>query len=551
MKQNRVLIIGLDGATFDLIKPWVAEGGLPNLSTLMNSGSYGELESTLHPLTATAWTSFMTGKNPGKHGVYDFITRIPDSYAVQLVNSKTRDPNTLWKILSSHGKKLGVINVPLNYPPEQINGFMISWMDAPSTATQYTYPPELAEELKKISGGYKITVNFDTSLDQYVDDLFELIENRATTAEYLIKNKPWDFFMVLFSTTDFAQHAFWKYMDPNHPQYNRDEAKKYGHVIREVYERIDRKLGILLDQLTENDTVFIMSDHGFGPLKAVINLNKWFEQNGFLTFAPTNKAFFSSLLRTGFGLLKRNLPARAKGFLKEHCGQVRDQIESRLITSYLDWSQTKAFALGAYGNVWINLKGREPQGIVAPNEYDQVCRDVEKKLLALTYKGENVVECVHRKQDIYSGSFLNSAPDLIIQWKDYAYHSRQRFGEEETEIFKEQQNMPMSKLEMNGFHRMNGIFIAKGNHIKQNQEITGAQIIDIAPTLLFLMGLPIEKEMDGKILQTIFTDDFLKNQTISSEPQSNVKSDKNSSQNVYSTEESEVVVDRLKSLGYL
>lgn len=552
MSKNRVFVIGLDGATFDLINPLVEEGSLPNIGSLLKRGCHGDLNSTIHPLTAAAWTSFMTGKNPGKHGVYDFITRVPNSYDVNLVNSHTRDRQTLWKILGNHGKKVGVINLPLNYPPEPVNGFLVSWMDAPGTNSRYTYPQELAQELKDELGEYKITVNFNTSLDNYVKELFSLVENRAKAIDHLMTTKDWDLFCALFSATDFAQHAFWKYMDKNHPQYDSVLGEKYGSVIPDIYKRIDEKLGKILSQLTPDDTVIIMSDHGFGPLKGVVNLNNWLKTNDFLTFKDGSTAATSKLIHTVVKQTKRLLPVGAKDFLKRLLPDVRDKVESKLFHSYLDWSQTKVFALGAYGNLWVNLKGREPMGIVEPGkEYDEVCQQVEDGLMQLRYKGEQVVEKVHRKEDIYTGPFLDKAPDLIIQWQDYAYHSRQRFGETEDSLFQDQQTMPMSKLEMNGFHRMNGVFIAQGKGIKEDAQITDASIMDLAPTILHILGLPIPEDMDGTILNQIFTDDSSHLSTSEKKSSESTAAAAGDEEEIYSEDEAELVKERLRSLGYL
>lgn len=549
---GRIFVIGLDGATFDLITPWVAEGRLPHLASLLDNGTHGELSSTIHPLTAAAWTSFMTGKNPGKHGVYDFITRVPGSYDIQLVNSRTRDPETLWRILGSHGKQVGVINIPLNYPPEPINGFLVSWMDAPGTQSRYTHPPELAAELKVALGEYCLTVNFNSTLDQYAKDLFAMVDNRAAAITYLMENKPWDLFVSLFSATDFVQHAFWKYMDETHPHYDVEGAVKYGTVIRDIYEKIDEKIGSLLARLDEKDVVIIMSDHGAGPLKGVVNLNRWLQMQGLLQFSEGTGAAFSGILLKVLTRVKAAIPVTVKDFIKQRLPSLRDRMESHLFLSYLDWPRTQAFALGAYGNIWINLKGREPQGVVAPGgEYETLMNQIERGLMALSFNGELMVEKVHRKHEIYSGPYLERAPDLVVQWKDYAYHSRQRFGESETQLFQNEQTMPMAKMEMNGFHRMNGVFIAKGPGIAPGKKIDGASIMDVAPTILYLMGLPIPESMDGKVLNEIFEAGVMASKPLVRQSETEETGVAAPVATPYSEDEEEMIRQRLKALGYL
>ena len=547
---TKVFVIGIDGATLDLIRPWVKSGDLPNIEKFMGEGSHGVLNSTIHPLTAPAWTSFMTGKNPGKHGIFDFIIKVPGSYDIMLVDSKVRDPNTLWQILSKNDKKVGVINIPLNYPPEKVNGFLVSWMDAPGTNVPFTYPDELYKELKNNIGEYHITVDFNQALDEYRDSLFELVENRARAAEYLMTSKEWDFFTVLFSATDFAQHAYWKFMDKDHPLYRQDEAEKYGDVIKNIYKKVDEKIGHLQGLLDDDTVVMLVSDHGAGPLKGVVNLNRWLESHGLLKFKASKTQFYKNIVRGFYQYLKGALPKKLKNILKSKTSNFRSRVESMLFAALINWDETQAFSVGAYGNIWINLKGRETSGIVDADEFDKLRNTIIKKLDDLVNdQGEKIVECVYKKEDIYSGEYIDRAPDLIIRWKDYAYHSRQRFGEDEKEIFQSVQTMPLSKLEMNGFHKMEGVVFVKGPGIKKNNVIKDANIIDMAPTILYVMGLDIPSDMDGQIVKDIFEEDYLSSHSASfHETDSEKKEDLDS---VYSQDEADKVADRLKNLGYM
>lgn len=562
-EKAKVFIIGLDGATFDLIKPWIATNRLPNIASLMENGIWGDLETVIHPLTAPAWTSFMTGKNPGKHGIFDFILRKPNSYDIQLINAHCRDDQTLWKLLGNAGKKVGIINVPVNYPPEKVNGFLVSWMDAPGVESTFTYPEDLYRKIKRDVGEYKITADFHVTLDKYVTELHDLIENRATVTEYLMEKYEWDFFMVLFGATDFAQHAFWKYMDETHPDHNPTEAAKYGSVIQEVYEKIDKKIGRFLEKLGRDTIVIIMSDHGAGPLRKVVNLNRWLFENGWL--APTGASKEESMLRKmgrrivrnsmkkSFSLLKRKLPVNIKGRLRSLFPNVRNKLESYLLSSQIDWSQTKAFSLGAYGNIWINLKGREPRGTVEPGaEYETLRSQIIDRLLKLQDPDtmEEVVSEVYRREELYHGRYLDRAADLIVRWKDYAYHSRQRFGAEENSVFESRQTMPLCNLEMNGYHTLKGILIIKGRHSKKNLEIRGAHITDVAPTILYLMNVPIPEDIDGRVLTEAFEDTFKNSHSVKYSKR-HTDTQKREETEVYSEEDAESVKKRLQELGYL
>jgi predicted AlkP superfamily phosphohydrolase/phosphomutase len=558
-QKEKIFVIGLDGATIDLIKPWVDEGFLPNLGQFMKDGVHGDLASTIHPLTAPAWTSFMTGKNPGKHGVFDFIMRKDNAYEMKLVDSTIRDQNTLWKILSEENLRVGVMNIPLNYPPQEVNGWLISWMDAPGVDGTFTYPESLAGEIRDNVGEYIMTVSFHVSLEEYIGQINRMIENRSEVTRYLMDAHPWDFMITLFSATDYVQHAFWKFMDKTHPGYTEEGASKFGDVICDVYRKIDSELGLILDKLDDSTKVFIMSDHGAGPLRKVVNLNKWLEINGYLTFKGGEKGgggiqerFRKGLLNL-FTTFKRRLPASIKASLKRNLPDVRDKLESYLFASSIDWRRTRAFSLGAYGNISLNVRGREPDGIVEEgSERETLLSEISEKLLELKNpdSGEPVVEKVHRREELYSGRFTARAPDLIVQWTDYAYHSRQRFGETESTLFLDAQAMPLSQLEMNGFHRLNGVFMARGQGIRKDVEIKGASIVDLAPTILYILGLPIPDKMDGKVLTDIFTEDYQGTKTLRFTEQETVEDDAGG-EHLYSDDEEDTVKERLRGLGYI
>ena len=562
--QAKVFVIGLDGGTLDLVKPWVEDGKLPYLGELMHTGTYGELTTTIQPLTGPAWTSFMTGKNPGKHGIFDFIRRVPGTYDVRLADSSTRGARSIWNILSTHQKKVAVINIPNNFPPEKVNGVLISWMDAPGVGRDFTHPPELYKEIKENVGEYIITVNFSASLDNHIRDLHCMIDNRGAVTEYIMENHPWDFFIVLFSATDLVQHAFWKYMDSTHPRYNINDAKKYGNTILEVYQKIDERIGRLLKNLDQNTTVIIMSDHGAGPLRKVVNLNRWLEKNDWLSFTAAAKNFSagSSMLSPRRAFLKttqslyrliKKAPPKVKGRLKKLFPKLGSKVESIFLSSMIDWSHTKAFALGAYGNIWINVRGREPMGTVESGaEFEEIRNQISERLVALKDPdtGEPVVEKVHKREELYHGPFIDRAPDLIVQWKDYAYYSRQRFGEREETVFQTHLTRPLSSIEMNGYHKLNGMLIINGKGINAGKIIHGASILDIAPTILNILGVPVPDDMDGRVLTEIYRPSFkgfrpVFHETLQAETPSIPVSDD------YSEKDADIVKERLKNLGYL
>ncbi|MEK7699510.1 MAG: alkaline phosphatase family protein [Planctomycetota bacterium] len=525
--NKKVLVIGIDGATFDLMKPWINEGRLPHLSNIMRGGVHGHLKSTFHPTAAAAWTSFMTGKNQGKHGVFDFNTKVPGSYDARLMDSGMRGAESLWNLLSAQGKKVGVINVPLTYPPEKVNGFLIPCIEAPGTTGDFAFPPKMLCEIKKNVGKYILTANPNQGLDNYLKDILAMIENSTATAQYLMQAKEWDFFMVVFTAADRVQQAFWKYMDKNHPGYNPESAKKYGNVIRDVYEKIDEKVGYLTKDLPEDVRLVIVSGHGAGPLKGMINLNRWLEQKGLLQF-------------------KRSCsrpPAGMEDLNKSGTSESPAALEFKSLKDTIDWANTKAFAYGACGNIWINVKGREAGGIVESSELyaveDCICTELPK---LTDNHGQKVVEKVYRKDELYRGDFVDRALDILVRWVDHAYHNTCMLGAGEKEIFSDAGKMPPTNPETNSSHKEDGIFIAKGMGIKNGEEIKGAEIIDMAPTIFRLMGLPIPADMDGMPLDNMFESD---------KGEKTDTGEKDSSYEGYSESDAKKVEERLRNLGYI
>ena len=217
----RLVIIGLDGGTFDLILPWIKAEKLPSIAKVINASSYGRLSSTHPPSTFPAWTTFMTGKNPGKHGIYDFTQHKKNAYGIQFINSTFRRGKTLWQILSECGKRVGVLGLPATYPPEPINGFIICGFDSPVTTgidSSFTYPKELYRELKKQLGPYTITDFQEIRIEegwheQALTKIVQTLDRKAAYAEYLLKKEPWDCFMVLFGESDTVSHHFWMFHD--------------------------------------------------------------------------------------------------------------------------------------------------------------------------------------------------------------------------------------------------------------------------------------------------------------------------------------------------
>ncbi len=270
-KVPKVVVIGLDAATWTVIRPCMAEGKMPNLAKLMKAGVSGTLESILPPITPPAWTSFMTGKNPGKHGIFHFVETEYGGYAMKYANATSRRSPTVWKLLNNAGYSVGTMNIPFTYPPEPLNEFQISGMDTPSETSPFIHPPELREELVKHLGGIQLDLRFlgamstDERRNQVLAEMEQMDNQWTKAALYLLENHPQDVMMFVFMSIDTVQHYFWQHMDKGHFLHDLKLAPKFGDAVRKVYERLDAAAGQIIDRLPPETTLFVVSDHGALP----------------------------------------------------------------------------------------------------------------------------------------------------------------------------------------------------------------------------------------------------------------------------------------------
>jgi predicted AlkP superfamily phosphohydrolase/phosphomutase len=495
----RALVIGIDGATLDIISPMLERGELPNIEGLIKRGVFGKLRSVFPPVTFPAWTSFRTGKNPAKHGVFEFLRGIPyTSEEVHGISVGDIREKSLWRLLSDHGYQVGVVNVPATYPPESVNGLMVSGFGTPDLNCDFTYPKELKSTLLN---NFRYELDLMTAVidkeDQFMYQLKGATEKLTDTACFLLGNYDFDFFMITFMAADNASHAFFGYREPSHPLFD-PEKSKYGRAIEDIYQFIDDKLGHILTHIGEGTNIFIVSDHGFGPALKSLYLNEWLIQEEFLklkgnkTSSLRQDNLLQRLTKWERSAVGSNL---AKHFLRFWREKTADYLSW---TKEVDWSKTLAYSGGYYGKIYINLKGREKEGIVVPGaEYEKIITKLKEKLYQWTDPdtGERIVDKVYRKEEIYSGKYLGLAPDLTAIIKDMAYVDWPDFRD--GRIF-----YPPRR---GGDHRLNGIFIASGPEIgKTGSALTNLSICDCAPTILHLLGLPVPDDMDGRVLKEIF-----------------------------------------------
>lgn len=576
---KRVLIIGIDGGTFDIINPLVSQGKLPNLGSLLKEGAHGYLKTTTPPMTFPAWNAFMTGVNPGKHGVFDFTERIPGTYSIRFLNARSRKAQTIWMRASEAGKRVCVMAVPVSYPPEKVNGYMISGFDAPGVDAKANpesmHPPELFDEIKNNVGEYVISSNIIKEIeagrpDLAMDVVLRTLNRKIETALYLYKKEPWDLFGVVFGESDLAGHHYWKLHDPNSPFRPQHVSEKCQKSIETVYMAIDKAIGNFLGNLHPDTTLMIMSDHGFGGTgDKALYPNSWLASEGFLTFKDQKQGPLGLIkarlrdyfLLKPFSLIKRYglkwVPPEIKQMLFRHRPGLVNAIESTLRFAILDWPGTLAYSEETpyYPTIWINLKGREPGGVVEPKDREKVVGEIIEKLKSWEdpETGIPVVRQAFRREEIYHGPYLEKAPDIIIDYNEpgsYSYLYRPSFTNPERSPIRK-----LSAEEMNsapfqnksGSHRNYGIFFLYGADIVPGYVIKDAHILDIAPTAFYHLDLPIPDYFDGRVLKECFKV-FDKQEYRVIEEKTDISSKEIET---YSPEEEEKIRKRLEGLGYL
>ena len=558
--REKVLVIGLDSAALEWVDRWVAEGAMPNLARLRARGATGILRTVNPPLSPAAWSSLATGMLPAKHGIYDHIYRRPGTYDIAPSNAKLRAGKPVWQIISEGGGKVGVINVPETYPPATVNGFMISGMDTPSDESEWAYPANLKAELQAAMGGYKpFGRRSKENLDWSIAGMHQTIPMRVKAATHLWQKYDPNFMILVFMETDVIQHKCWKYMDPAHPLHNQNPemTRKYGNTIRDIYTLADRELGQLLAAAGDDTSVIVMSDHGAGILRKWLFQNNWLLNQGLMHFKPEAVAQLKyRLFQLGFSPANvYDLVAKMRlGLIDKITNRIKKDMASsekttpiqRIFLSWrdVDWSRTKAYTLGGnYLGFYINLKGREPQGCVEPGaEYEAVRDDIMRRIMEWRDPdtGERVANGVYRREELQQGPYADRAPDVLYTSVREEYYG---FGGHEFA-----RNILMGSELYWGHHRMDGMITLSGPRFRQGVRLDRHQIIDVAPTILHLLGYAIPADMDGKVMAQALDPAFLSARPVKLGQESWISSE---GEDVYSEEEEGEVKERLKALGYL
>jgi len=479
---GRLIIIGLDGLNWALLDPLLRAGVMPHLARLKATGAWGPLTSVVPTQSATAWASFMTGQNPARHGVLSFMVRRPDgSYH----HAKPRRTSTLWYYLGRAGRTVGVLNFPVTYPPDPVNGFQVSGMLAPPGRT-FTYPAELARDLLAAVPAYRLDLEWQLYSARervLLREVTEMTQVRLEAARYLRDTWAPDLFAVAFIGPDRLQHALWRHLDPSHPAHDAGRAAELSELIRAFYSALDAAVGQLVAEGGESATVLVLSDHGFQPAMWQFQVNDWLAEQGWLNTARAR----SRLERVARRLDTPWVQHIRRCLVKDISRHFRTFAPGGTV----DWAHTAAFSpWSVQQGIRLNVLGREPEGIVAPGtEYEQVRDQIARALREANEPktGRRAVDRIWKREELYSGPLLEEMPDLVFTLRSGFASSPLR------------PTLWAPTGWGSGDHSLEGILIAWGRGVAPGR-LVGAELIDIAPTALHLLGHPVPAGMDGKVL---------------------------------------------------
>lgn len=548
----RVMVIGLDGATWQLARPWAEAGHLPTFRRLMEEGAWGALESVLPPVTPAAWSSFATGLNLGKHGIFDFVERPPDSYTPRLVNAHNRDGLPMWQLAGHSGRRVTVFNVPATYPPDRVpdGGLMVSGFLTPAHATDASWPPEVQAELAQAVPSftfYPPTIYSPGHEAEFAAAVADLNQATLEAVRYLLRRQPWELFVTVFMGTDVIQHFMWGDM-------LRGQGPTASAIL-DCYRQMDAVLAELVDGLGPDDYLLVVSDHGFGPLTHYVHINAWLVDRGYLRFrrSPLSAVKFLAY-RLGFTPLGVYEKLRALGLGKRMQSTASKRNEwmkaaiNRVFLSFsdVDWRRTRAYSLGFGAPIFVNLCGREPQGIVQPGaEYEALLEELTDDLMRMSdpSSGELLVDRVHRREELYTGPHADRAPDLAFEPRNW---SHQPFGLHELGS----RRWLEPSRDRSGTHRLDGLFLIWGPGVRRGAQVQGAAIVDIAPTVLALLRVPIPDNVDGQVLTTALEDGLVADLDVTYTQADKMKPPSESVPGM-SHEDEQLMREHLRGLGYV
>ena len=541
--KRRVLVIGIDSVPLDLMVPWAANGHLPAFSKILDSGSYGDLYSRI-PVTPVAWSTIYTGKNPGKHGVIGFRNHKPKTYEEVSVNSTLRDARDVWEIAGAHDKKVVVVNAPLTYPPRPVNGYLVCGFMAPGVDYEFTYPASLGAEIKRAVPNYRIGTAPSYIKSLYLKELHNTVQVVGDASLHLLKQIDWDLAFIVFKETDEVQHSFFD---------------RPGDVLG-LYRRVDKLVGEMMKLAGEDAYTFVVSDHGGEPINKRFNAAEFLRMTGLIRLNTSTQRQSATPLQLVasalFGLRLEwllDIPGSRKLMGEIMKARVRSLRKSAkpdqgFYAGQVDWPNTTAFISSGIG-LRINLKGREPQGFVEPADYQAVRDRVASQFAELKdpENGQNVFRYAQARERVLSGPYTELAPDVMCLPNTGYLPTEALASFDPLAVAAAHRSLFSRSTLWCGTHSPYGMVAGSGPGIRIGK-ISGATLDDIAPTILYAMGLPVPRDMDGKVLSALFSQEYLDANPVTWEE---VRAMEEVRARELSEEESKIVEERLKALGYL
>ncbi len=554
----KVFVLGIDGATWDLLGPLAESGDLPVLSRLMNRGASGTLHSVFPPLSPVAWTGIMTGKNSGKHGVFEFLEYAHNPLGGRVNSSRAIQAELVWEIAGRHGKATVAGGVPMSYPARKAPGFYLGDFLSPADAPDFASDQAILAELERAIGPYRpwsTAVHDGGNEAGALADLTEFLDHHLKAVQFLMKRCPWDLFMFDLMATDRIQHELWHAWEPTHREaMGRDlSAIRKGYV--DFWKKLDDGVGAIEAALPPDTTLLLISDHGFGPIEWYVNFNVWLLERGdialqdslyvrqkrwFYDRGATPQWFYNQMVK--FGMAEQ----RVGRFRGKQTGIIERLAESAFLSKrHVDWSRTRAYAQGNFGQIFINKKGRQPQGCVTPEDVRPLLDDLKAGLMAIPHpeSGEPLVEKVLEREDLYDGPQAHLAPDLTVVLRDWRYRT---IGLHDFTTNK----LISPSFGPTGDHRMEGVLIASGPAVLPGATLAEANLLDIAPTILHLLGVPVPGDMDGRVLAELFDPAVVPPPDRAEEPAATPDAGDPVAV-AYTEEEDAAIQQRLADLGYL
>jgi predicted AlkP superfamily phosphohydrolase/phosphomutase len=509
----KVFVLGLDGATWDVLEPLQEIGLLPNLSRLCEQGISGNLRSVFPPLSPVAWTGVMTGKNSGKHGIFEFLEHEHDPLNGRVNSSRAVQTELLWEIAAQHGLKTVAGGVPMSYPPrpaKQFPGFFLGDFLSPAAALDFTSDPALLAELEKIVGPYRpwSTAIHDGGNEQAVlTDLHAFLDQHLKAILFLMKRCDWDLFLFDLMATDRLQHELWHVWDLTHraARGRERELEALRPKLLAFWQRLDQGIGEIEAALPHNAALLLMSDHGFGPIEQYVNFNVWLLEQGYISLqdslyvkqkhwfyrrGATPEWIYGLMTRLGMG---KHRVSRFRGKQKSLADRLAESVF--LSRRHIEWSRTKAYAQGNFGQIFLNIKGRQPDGCVTAEDVRPLLRDLKAALRTIPNPetGKPLVKHVYEHDELYNGPYTALAPDLTVVLTDWRYRTIGLHDFTTNHVIS-------PAFGPTGDHRLEGILIGSGPCFIPGAQPRDAGLLDITPTVLHLLGIPVPDDMDGRVL---------------------------------------------------